>query len=58
MLKKAESKIRLTNKLIVKLVNYAERSKQNDNQSYHYSQQQDENYKVSEEYYHYNNIDY
>ena len=36
VLKKAESKIRLTNKLIVKLVNYTKRSKQSDNQSHYH----------------------
>ena len=38
MLKKAESKIRLINKSVMKLVNYIERSKQSDNQSHYYNQ--------------------
>ena len=58
VLKKAKSKIRLINKLTVKLTNYAKRFKQNDNQSHYYNQQQDKNYKVLKEYYYYNNTDY
>ena len=37
MLKKVKSKIRLTNKLSVKLTNYIRRFKQSDNQSYYYN---------------------
>ena len=58
VLKKAQSKIRLINKLLVKSANYIRRSKQSDNQSHCCDQQQDKNHEVSEECYHYDNIDY
>ena len=58
MLKKVKSKIRLINKLSVKLVNYIKRFKQSNNQSHCCDQQQDKNYKVLEECYYYSNTDY
>ena len=58
VLKKAESKIRLTNESTVKSANYIRRSKQSDNQSYYCNQQQDENHEVSEECYYYDDTNY